>query len=86
MARLWIGNIAPGTADEEVKALLVKYGFPPFDGIEQVAGNGTRPAVMLTFEGANAEALEQLSVRVHNLYWKERKLSVMVMSGSRWDA
>jgi hypothetical protein len=86
MARLWIGNIAPGTPDEEVKALLVKYGFPEFDGIEQVTGDGSRPAVMLTFEGADARSLEQLSKRMHNLYWKERRLSVMVMSGSRWDA
>jgi hypothetical protein len=84
MARLWIGNIAPGTADEELSALLVKYGFPAFDGIDHVAGDGSRPAVMLTFEGADAGALGQLKDRVHNLFWKDRRLHVEVVSGERW--
>ncbi len=85
MARLWIGNIAPGTSDDELKALLVKYGFPAFDAIQHVPGDGSRPAVLLTFEGADDSALRQLQGRVHNLFWKDRKLMVEVMSGSRWN-
>ena len=84
MAKLWIGNIAPDTPDDEVKALLVKYGFPAFDAIEHVPGSGSRPAVMLTFEGTDALALEKLQPRLHNLFWKNRRLNVSVVSGARW--
>ena len=79
MASLWIGNIAPGTSDEELKALLIRYGFPEYDAIEHVNGDGSRPAVMITFEGADAVVLQQLQPRVHNLYWKDRRLNVSVM-------
>ena len=60
MTTLWIGNIAPGTSDDELKALLVKYGFPAFDGIEHIPGDGSRPAVMLTFYQTDAMQLQQL--------------------------
>jgi hypothetical protein len=79
MATLWIGNIAPGTSDEELKALLVKYGFPAFDAIEHFPGDGSRPAVTVTFDKTDAMLLQQLQPRVHNLYWKERRLNVSVM-------
>jgi hypothetical protein len=85
MAQLWIGNIAPGTSDGELKDFLVKYGFPAFDGIEHVPGDGSRPAVMLTFEGTDAMKLQQLQVRVQSLYWKNRRLNVSVITGSRWN-
>lgn len=85
MARLLIGNIAPETSDDEVKALLVKYGFPDCDGMERIVGNGSRPAVMVTFEGADAVALEGLQARMQNLYWKNRRLNVSLMSESRWS-
>ncbi|MGZ5172379.1 MAG: RNA recognition motif domain-containing protein [Burkholderiales bacterium] len=85
MAKLWIGNIAPDTSDEELKALLVKYGFPQFDGIQHVPGDGSRPAAMVTFEATDAMKLQQLQPRVHNLFWKNRRLNVEVISGSRWN-
>ena len=85
MAQLWIGNIAPGTSDDELKALLVKYGFPAFDSIEHVPGDGSRPAVMVSFTMTDPMALQQLQPRVHNLYWKNRRLNVEVMSTSRWS-
>jgi hypothetical protein len=85
MAQLWIGNIAPGTSDDEVKALLVKYGFPEFDEIQHVPGDGSRPAAMVTFQGTDPLTLQQLQPRIHSLFWKERRLNVSVISGSRWD-
>ena len=84
MAQLWIGNIAPGTSDDELKALLVKYGFPAFDSIEHVPGDGSHPAAMLKFEATDALKLQELQPRVHNLYWKSRRLNVEVMTTSRW--
>ena len=85
MARMLIGNIAPETSDEEVKALLVKYGFPECDAMERIVGTGSRPSVIVVFEGAAPVVLEQLQPRVHNLFWKDRRLHVSVMSESRWS-
>ncbi len=79
MSRLWLVNIEPGTSDEEIRDFLVKYGFPPFDGIEHEEGDGTRPAAMLTFSGLDPTALGELQQRVHNMYWKKRKLGAQVM-------
>ena len=79
MAMLWIGNIAPGTSDDELKALLVKYGFPAWDGIQHVPGDGSRPAVMITFDTTDAIALQKLQPRVDNLFWKDRRLNVSIM-------
>ncbi|MGR4869718.1 RNA-binding protein [Variovorax sp. LARHSF232] len=79
MSRLWLVNIEPGTSDEEIRDFLVKYGFPPFDSIEHEEGDGTRPAAMLTFGGLDPTALGQLQERVHNMYWKKRKLGAQVM-------
>lgn len=86
MATLWIGNIAPETSEEELKALLVKYGFPAYDQIRHVPGDGTRPAVMLLFQSADPALLQQLQTRVHNLFWKDRRLNVSVLSEHRWDS
>ena len=85
MAALWIGNIAPDTTDEELKAFLEKYGFPAFDAIERMPGDGSRPAAVLRFDTTPALALRQLQSRVHNLFWKQRRLNVEVVSGSGWD-
>jgi hypothetical protein len=80
MTTLWIGNIPPNTADEELKALLVKYGFPAWDAIDHVPGDGSRPAAMIRFDSASAVLLHQLQTRVQNLYWKDRRLTVSVMT------
>ena len=64
--------------------MLVKYGFPAFDEIKHVPGDGSRPAAVVTFENTDHMKLQQLQPRVHNLYWKNRKLNVEVVSASRW--
>lgn len=79
MADLWIGNIAGDATDEEIRDLLVKYGFPAFDGIERIPGDGSRPAVRLSFKGASPEGLRRLQPRIDDLFWKNRKMNVMVM-------
>jgi hypothetical protein len=83
MATLWIGNIPPNTADEDLKALLVKYGFPACDAIEHVPGDGSRPAAMIRFNSTGPLLLQQLQSRVQNLYWKDRRLTVAVMASSQ---
>jgi len=78
MARLWIGNIEENTTDEELQELLTKYGFPKFDTVERVAGDGSRPAAIFTFSTASPEGLALLAPRIHDLFWKKRKLVVQV--------
>jgi hypothetical protein len=80
MAELLMGNVETGTSDDDIKAFLVKYGFPPFDDIEHMPGDGSRPAVLLTFKDASAEALRSLLPRVQDMFWKNRKIHVQVMT------
>jgi hypothetical protein len=81
MADLWLANVDTSASDEEIKAFLVKYGFPEYDAIQHMPGDGSRPAVLLSFHAAPAEVLRQLQPRLHNLYWKNRRLQAQVMAG-----
>jgi len=72
--KVWLGNIAPGTTDEEIKALVKKYA-PELtcEHLEHVDGTGSRPGVLLEFTGG-AGAVEHLTQRLNGVYWKERML------------
>ena len=73
--KLWIGNIAPGTSDEELRDLLARYGAPAAGKVEQVPGDGSRPAVMVEVTVTQAQ-LFSLTQRLNGLYWKGRSLTV----------
>ena len=78
--KLWIGNIAPGTTDEEVRELVKKYA--PDLGcttIRRVEGDGSRPAAVLEFADPPLGALEGVSLRLNGMYWKERSLIVQTL-------
>jgi hypothetical protein len=78
--RLWMGNIAPGTSDEELRAFLAKYGLPSVISIQQVTQEGsTRPAAVLEVAAA-PEALQRLTQRLNGMYWKGRSLTVQAMT------
>ncbi|WP_028218968.1 RNA-binding protein [Paraburkholderia oxyphila] len=79
MADLLVGNVDADVSDEELIEFLAKYGFPAFDAIERVHGSGARPAVVLSFTGLSPEALRRLQPRIHNMYWRNRTLTVQVM-------
>ena len=79
MPRLMLGNLEPGTTDDEIRDFLVKYGFPPFDEIEHEPGDGSRPAVLLTFRTMEDAAMFNLQKRVHDMFWKKRKLTARVL-------
>lgn len=79
MAELLLGNVEGGTSDDEIKAFLVKYGFPAFDAIEHMPGDGSRPAVLLTFKDVAPETLRSLQPRIQNMFWKNRKINAQVM-------
>ena len=73
--KLWIGNIAPGTTDDELKELVKKYAHKlECTAILRVEGDGSRPAAVLEFADAPLGAVEQLSMRRGGMYWKGREL------------
>jgi RNA recognition motif-containing protein len=78
--KIWIGNIAPGTSEDELRALLAKYGGDmEVASIEQVPGDGTRPAAILDV-AANQESLYKVTQRLNGLFWKGRSLTVQAMT------
>ena len=79
MTRLFLGNIEPGTSDDEIRAFLQRYGFPSFDAIEHEPGDGSRPAVLLTFSGVDSASMFDLQKRVHEMFWKKRKLTARIL-------
>lgn len=79
--KLWIGNIAPGTSDEELLAFVKKYASDlECTSIQRIDGDGSRPAASLNFPAAPPGSLETVSMRLDGMYWKERKLFVQTQS------
>ena len=76
MEKLWLANIAPGTTDDEIKALVKKYA-PDLEcsEIQRVEGTGSRPAAMMTFSNKKFDSLTKLSLRLNGMYWKDRALN-----------
>ncbi|QEZ44865.1 RNA-binding protein [Cupriavidus oxalaticus] len=79
MSILLLGNLDPKTTDEEIGAFLVKYGLPEYNGIEHMEGDGTRPAVRLTFDTLDDDSLDKLRERIHGMFWKSHKITAVVM-------
>jgi len=80
--KLWIGNIAPGTSDDEIRAFVKKY-VPDGEcvNMQRVDGDGSRPAAMIEYAGS----VEAVVTRLHGMYWKERKLVVQALARSGND-
>jgi len=76
MGRLWIANIAPGTSDDEIKALVRKYTPDDIEctELQRVEGDGSRPGVLMSFTGKKFDTLGKLSLRLNGMYWKGRRL------------
>jgi hypothetical protein len=77
--KLWIGNIAPGTSDAELREFLAKYGLGTIESIEQVPGDGSRPAAVLEV-ASTAEGLMKVTERLNGMFWKGRTLTVQAIS------
>jgi RNA recognition motif-containing protein len=78
---LWIGNLAPEVNDADLKAFVVKYGCPVPERIERVAGDGSRPAAVLFFDQAADKTIYEAQLRLHDMYWKGRRLFVQTTRG-----
>lgn len=79
--KLWIGNIAPGTSDEEIREFVKKYA-PELEctKIQRAEGDGSRPAATLEFADTPYGSVEKISMRLHGMYWKGRELFVQTLS------
>jgi RNA recognition motif-containing protein len=79
--KLWIGNIEPGTTDDEIRAFVKKYA-PDLEcvSLQRVDGDGTRPAASLEFADPTIGAVEKVAMRLHGMHWKGRELYVQTMS------
>ena len=57
MEKLWISNIASGTSDDELTALVKKYA-PDLDcfKIERIEGDGRREAALLSFTSGKLDS------------------------------
>ena len=77
--KLWIGNIAPETTDDELLELVKKYGAVEVTSVERVAEDGSRPAAILEVV-AGQEVLYRLTQRLNGLYWKGRSLTAQSMT------
>jgi hypothetical protein len=79
--KLWIGNLAPDTTDDELRAFVGKYA-PDLEiaGIQRVDGDGSRPAVSISFVDTPYGSVEKISLRLHGMYWKGRELFVQSQS------
>jgi len=77
--KLWMGNIAPETSEEELRALLEKYGAPAVISVERVTEeSSSRPAAIVDVAAAT-EQMQKLTQRLNGMYWKGRALTVQPM-------
>jgi hypothetical protein len=83
MARLWLNNLPPEFSEDDLVSMLEKYGFPPFDALEQMPDNAQGRSVVLTFDGVDEELLRRLQPRIQNLYVGERTIRVHVAPPAR---
>jgi len=77
--KLWIGNVEPGTSDAELREFLARYGIDQVDSIQQVEGDGSRPAVVVDVP-ATADMLNKVTQRLNGLHWKGRTLTVQALT------
>ena len=79
MAKVWVGNVAPDVTDDELRAFLKKYGFPEPGEVTRIAGDGSRPAAAIEFPGETTGELAELVRRIHDVFWRGRRLHVQVV-------
>ena len=79
--KLWIGNMAPDTTDEEIRAFVTKYA-PALEikAIQRVEGDGTRPGASIEFADTPYGSVEKIAMRLHGMHWKGRELFVQTLA------
>ena len=79
--KLWMGNIAPETTDDEIREFVKKYA-PDLEisRIQRVDGDGSRPAASIEFVDTPYGSVEKISMRLHGMHWKGRELFVQTLA------
>ncbi|WP_431822401.1 RNA-binding protein [Burkholderia sp. F1] len=77
--RLLIGNLPPGTGDDDLRAFVHKYIQVEIGGMTHVDVDGPNPSVLLEIHGAEHALLEEMQRRLHHVYWNGCMLSAHVM-------
>jgi len=77
--KLWLGNLAPDTTDDQLREFLGKYTKIEFTQIVRVPGDGSRPAATLEFAGGDFTAVYQVEARLNGMFWNNRVLVAHVM-------
>jgi hypothetical protein len=78
MANLWLSNLPDDVTDDEIAGWLEKYGFPRCDEIQRVAGDGTRPAAVITFPNLDENTLRRLQPRIDGVFVRNKTLRAQV--------
>lgn len=79
MAELMLSNVEESVTDEEIGEFLIRYGFPQFSAIQRIPGAGSRPAALVIFDNVTADGLRNLQPRVHNMFWKGRTITALLL-------
>jgi hypothetical protein len=79
MAELLLGNVEESVSDDEINTFLQKYGFPPCEEIQRIAGTGSNPAALLRYASLTDEVLRVLQPRVHHMFWNNRTISAQIL-------
>ena len=79
--KLWIGNVAPGTTDDEIRDFVRKYA-PDLEitTVQRLEGDGSRPAAQLEVKDTPYGSVEKTAMRLHGMHWKGRELYVQTMA------
>jgi hypothetical protein len=79
MAELMLSNVEESVTDEEIGEFLIRYGFPQFSTIQRIPGAGSRPSALVIFDNVTADGLRNLQPRVHNMFWKGRTITALLL-------
>lgn len=77
--KIWVGNLSPKVGPEAVKQLLLKYAFPEPTEIVPISGDGTRPGMIVNFEGVNPEMIRPLVECLDGLLFLEGRRTSLAM-------
>lgn len=79
MPLMMLSNLHPDTTEAQVQEFLARYGFPQYDEYEWQEGDGTRPAVTLTFRTLALAELYRLQPRIHGVFWNGHKINALIL-------
>lgn len=80
--KLWISNLPPDKSDDDVREFIRRYTQVEIDSMARIAGDGTRPGVLLEIHSATEVMLIGMQRRLNRIYWDHHEISVQVMNFS----